>query len=52
MTDKVTVSVLLDQDVLEQLTELQKKYEIFSRSKMLREIIENGLKEIEKQEVK
>ena len=49
MTDKVTVSVLLDPEVLEQLTELQKKYDIFSRSRMLREIIENGLKELKKQ---
>lgn len=48
MTDKKTISVLLDQEIVEQLTELQKKYEIFSRSALLREIIENGLKEIEK----
>jgi metal-responsive CopG/Arc/MetJ family transcriptional regulator len=49
MTDKITVSVLLDPEVLEQLTELQKKYEVFSRSKLLREVIEKGLATLEKQ---
>jgi metal-responsive CopG/Arc/MetJ family transcriptional regulator len=48
MTDKITVSVLLDQEVLDQLTELQKKYEVFSRSKLLREVIEKGLTVLEK----
>jgi metal-responsive CopG/Arc/MetJ family transcriptional regulator len=48
MTDKITVSVLLDPEVLEELTKLQKKYDIFSRSRLLREIIEEGLKTLEK----
>lgn len=46
MTDKITVSVLLDQETLDELKRLQKKYDIFSRSRMLREIIEEGLKQI------
>ena len=48
MTDMINVSVLLDQEVLDELTRLQKKYEIFSRSKLLRQIIQEGLKELEK----
>lgn len=48
MTDKITVSVLLDPEVLEELTNLQKKYEVFSRSKLLRQIIEEGIKTLEK----
>jgi metal-responsive CopG/Arc/MetJ family transcriptional regulator len=48
MTDKITVSVLLDPEVLEELTRLQKKYDIFSRSRLLRELIEEGLKTLEK----
>lgn len=48
MTDKVTVSVLLDPEVLEQVIELQKKYEIFSRSQFLRDCIDKGLKELKK----
>lgn len=52
MTDKKTISVLLDPEVVEQLKELQKKYEIFSRSQLLREIIEEGLKTIHNVEVK
>lgn len=49
MTDKITVSVLLDPEVIEELTKLQKKYEVFSRSKLLRDIIHEGLKTIEKE---
>lgn len=52
MTDKITVSVLLDPEVLEELKKLQKKYDVFSRSKLLRDIIEEGLKTIHKVEVK
>jgi metal-responsive CopG/Arc/MetJ family transcriptional regulator len=52
MTDKITVSVLLDPEVLEELKKLQKKYDVFSRSKLLREIIEEGLKTIHKVEAK
>lgn len=48
MTDKITVSVLLDPEVLEELTRLQSKYAVFSRSKLLREVIEKGMKSIEK----
>jgi metal-responsive CopG/Arc/MetJ family transcriptional regulator len=48
MTDKITVSVLLDPEVLEELTKLQSKYKVFSRSKLLRQIIEEGLKTLEK----
>lgn len=50
MTDKITVSVLLDPEVIEELTELQQKYAIFSRSKLLRELIEEGLKVIDKKQ--
>lgn len=43
MTDKVSISVLLDQETLDKVIDLQKKKGIFSRSKMLRIIIEKGL---------
>lgn len=48
MTDKITVSVLLDPEVIEQIKILQKKYDMFSRSALLRELIEKGLKQLEK----
>lgn len=48
MTDKITVSVLLEPEILEELTKLQSKYAIFSRSRLLREIIEEGLKSMDK----
>jgi metal-responsive CopG/Arc/MetJ family transcriptional regulator len=47
MTDKKTISVLLEPEVVEELTKLQSKYEVFSRSKLLREIIKHGLKAAE-----
>jgi metal-responsive CopG/Arc/MetJ family transcriptional regulator len=49
MTDKVTVSVLIEPETLEKLTELQKQHGIFSRSKLLREVIDKGLKVAEKE---
>jgi predicted DNA-binding protein len=51
MTDKITVSVLLDPEVLEQLVELQSKYKMFSRSKLLREIINKGINEMENKKI-
>lgn len=48
MTDKITVSVLLDQETLDKVTALQKEREIFSRSAMLREIVEKGILEAAK----
>jgi metal-responsive CopG/Arc/MetJ family transcriptional regulator len=47
MTEKITVSVLLDQETLDELRRLQSKYEVFSRSALLREVIEKGLKSVE-----
>jgi len=49
MTDKKTISVLLEPEVLAELTKLQSKYEVFSRSKLLREIIKHGLKVADKE---
>ncbi len=48
MTDKITVSVLLDPKVYDKVTELQKQTGVFSRSAILREAIEKGLKAVEK----
>lgn len=48
MTEKITVSVLLDPEVYEQVKELQSKSGVFSRSALLREAIEKGLKVVEK----
>lgn len=47
MTDKISVSVLLDPETLEVVTQLQKEKEIFSRSALLRDLIVKGLQEIE-----
>lgn len=48
-TDMITVSALLDKEVLDRITELQRKSGIFSRAKILREIIERGLIEAEQE---
>lgn len=52
MTKKITVSVPLDKEVLDELTRLQSKYAVFSRSKLLRQVIKKGLKSVEKSLVK
>ncbi len=52
MTEKITVSVLLDPQVHDKVTELQKQSGVFSRSALLREIIEKGLKAVEKKYTK
>ena len=44
MTEKKTVSVLLDPETLDEIRELQKKTNTFSRSELLRDVIERGLK--------
>jgi metal-responsive CopG/Arc/MetJ family transcriptional regulator len=44
MTDKVTVSVLIDPETLDKVKELQSKTKVFSRSELLRKLIEEGLK--------
>lgn len=49
MTDKVTVSVLIEPETLDKLVDLQKESGIFSRSKLLREVIEKGLKVVGKE---
>jgi metal-responsive CopG/Arc/MetJ family transcriptional regulator len=43
MTEKVSVSVLLEQDTYNTITDLQKKHGVFSRSALLRDIIDKGL---------
>lgn len=43
MTDMKNVSVLLDQETLDKVIEMQKKHGIFSRSEMLRKVIQKGL---------
>jgi metal-responsive CopG/Arc/MetJ family transcriptional regulator len=48
MTDKITISVLLDPKVYDQVKELQKQTGIFSRSALLRKVIDVGLKEVSK----
>lgn len=52
MTKKITISVPLDKEVVDELTRLQSKYAVFSRSKLLRDVIDKGLKKIEKSLVK
>ena len=44
MTEKKSVSVLLDPETIVEIKELQKKTDTFSRSELLRDIIEKGLK--------
>lgn len=44
MTEKKSVSVLLDPETLDEIRELQKKTNTFSRSEFLRDVIERGLK--------
>lgn len=46
MTDKVTVSILIDPDVYEKIKKLQSDKQIFSRSELIRQIIDAGLKKI------
>jgi metal-responsive CopG/Arc/MetJ family transcriptional regulator len=46
MTDKVTVSILLDPEVYKQIRQLQKDKDVFSRSELIRQIIDAGLKKI------
>lgn len=41
--EKKTVSILVEQDTFEKLTQLQKETGVFSRSKLLRDIIDKGL---------
>lgn len=43
MTKKKIVSVVLDDETLKKVKELQKKDEVFSLSRMLRELITKGL---------
>lgn len=50
MTEKITISVLLDQETVERVKEMQKRTGIFSRSAFLREVIEKGLKAVEKKQ--
>ena len=52
MTDKITISVLLDPEVVEQVKELQRTSGVFSRSALLREVIDKGLKAVEKKYTK
>jgi len=47
MTEKITVSVLIDPETMVKITEIQKEQGIFSRSKLLRDVIEKGLKSLE-----
>ncbi|WP_374187481.1 hypothetical protein ACEPPU_24335 [Priestia aryabhattai] len=47
MTDKKIVSVVMDHEVMEQVTELQKQTGVFSRSAMLHELICKGLEVLE-----
>lgn len=52
MTEKKIVSVVMDDDVLQQVTEIQKSTGKFSRSALLHELICKGLEvlELEKKE--
>ena len=43
MTEMKNVSVLLDEETLAKVTDLQKKTDTFSKSKMLRDLITKGL---------
>lgn len=45
---KIPVSVLVDPDTYDRVVALQKVTGTFSRSKLLREIIDKGLKSFEK----
>jgi len=47
MTDKKIVSVVMDHDVMQQVTELQKKTGVFSRSALLHDLICKGLTVLE-----
>jgi metal-responsive CopG/Arc/MetJ family transcriptional regulator len=43
LTEKISVSVLLEHDTYNTITDLQKKHGVFSRSALLRDIIDKGL---------
>lgn len=47
MTEMKTVSVLLEPETLEQIIQLQKDQTEFSRSKIIRVLIDKGLAELE-----
>lgn len=47
MTEMKSVSVLLEPETLAKITQLQKDESEFSRSKMLRVLIDKGLAELE-----
>ncbi|WP_154657908.1 ribbon-helix-helix protein, CopG family [Fictibacillus gelatini] len=47
--EKRMVSILVEQDTYDKITEIQKETGIFSRSKLLRDLIDRGLKTLEKE---
>lgn len=49
MTEKITVSVLLEPATHQTIIDLQKKHGIFSRSALLRDVIDKGLKAVDKE---
>ncbi|NMH68575.1 hypothetical protein [Rossellomorea vietnamensis] len=46
MTDKITISILLEPEVFQQITEMQKEKGVFSRSELIRRIIDAGIKKV------
>lgn len=46
-TKQVPISIIMEQETLDKITDIQKKTGIFSRSKVLREIINAGLKSVD-----
>jgi len=49
MSEKMkNLSIVLDQKTLDRIIDLQKENGIFSRSGMIRKIVDKGIKEIEK----
>lgn len=46
MTDKITVSILLDPEVYERIRKIQAEKQIFSRSELIRQIVDLGLKKL------
>jgi metal-responsive CopG/Arc/MetJ family transcriptional regulator len=46
MTDKKVISILLEPDVLDRIKEMQKQKGIFSRSELIRRIIDAGMRSV------
>lgn len=47
-TDKVMISFLADKEVHEKIVDLQKETTTFSRSEMIRKLLDLGIKSIDK----